>query len=180
MTTKNKQYKKRPQYVQPPPGLKRGDLIIPFNRANEPFGWLGNMASFPLTWQGEIWLTPEALFQALRYDEGHPIRAAIREQTSPMIAKRVAKKARPDMIVRPLSEQDRALMSAVLQEKLVQHPALVGLLRSTGNSYLIEDCTRRPHGSGKFWGAALEDGEWIGENWLGRLWMDLRKICCTT
>ena len=29
--------------------------------------------------------------------------------------------------------------------------------------------------SGTFWGAVLKDGEWMGENLLGKLWMKLRE-----
>ena len=54
------------------------------------------------------------------------------------------------------------------------HPALVRQLLSTGEAELVEDCTSRPRGSGLFWGAALKDGVWTGENRLGRLWMEMR------
>ena len=28
---------------------------------------------------------------------------------------------------------------------------------------------------GAFWGAALKDGQWVGENTLGKMWMKLRE-----
>ena len=38
----------------------------------------------------------------------------------------------------------------------------------------MEDCSNRRRGSGMFWGMAVVDGQWEGENWLGKLWMELR------
>lgn len=40
---------------------------------------------------------------------------------------------------------------------------------------IVEDCTKRQRGSGLFWGAALIDGKWQSQNWLGQLWMELRE-----
>jgi hypothetical protein len=79
------------------------------------------------------------------------------------------------MTVRPLGEQDLRNMKVILRLKLDQHPTLQAKLQATGSRPIIEDCTRRARGSGMFWGAARqEDGTWVGENWLGRLWMQER------
>ena len=59
-------------------------------------------------------------------------------------------------------------MEIVLRLKLKQHPELKRKLVATGKATIIEDCSRRPRGSGMFWGAALKDGQWVGENMLGR------------
>jgi predicted NAD-dependent protein-ADP-ribosyltransferase YbiA (DUF1768 family) len=72
-------------------------------------------------------------------------------------------------------------MRKVLRLKVAQHavalrPGIDELLAS-GDTCIVEDCTRRRGGSGLFWGAALVDPErgiWEGENWLGRLWMEVR------
>lgn len=66
-------------------------------------------------------------------------------------------------------------MRLVLALKLQAHPALRRQLLATGAARIIEDCSNRAKGSGLFWGgAALREGWWIRENWLGRLWMELR------
>ncbi len=75
-----------------------------------------------------------------------------------------------------MSEQDVLNMRLVLKAKHEQHEEIRVLLRQTGTSIILEDCTRRPHGSGMFWGAAWLDGEWKGENVLGKLWMELRGL----
>jgi ribA/ribD-fused uncharacterized protein len=160
--------------------------IISFTKVKLPFGWLGNMSPHPITWMDMEWRTSEALFQALRFDlqnrEGLAdslldIREEIRSQTSPMAAKMVAKRERDKMVVQPQSDRDCVHMGLVLQLKLEQHPQLLSMLDATGNARIIEDVTKRPHGSGLFWGAALQDdGTWKGENWLGRIWMKTREI----
>lgn len=64
-------------------------------------------------------------------------------------------------------------MEMVLRLKVEQHRELKQKLLDTGEETIIEDCSNRPGGSGKFWGAAKKDGEWVGENMLGKLWMKL-------
>ena len=148
-------------------------MSIAFTKVVLPHGWLGNMASFPVKHDGKWWKTTEALFQALRYDDP-TIKEEISAQPSPMGAKMKAKKFKAKMIVAPKSPQDLANMEMVLRLKLQHHKELVQQLLDTGNETIIEDCSSRPGGSGKFWGAAWKDGQWVGENTLGKLWMKLR------
>ena len=147
--------------------------IIAFTKVALPFGWLGNMAPYPVTYGGKAWRTTEALFQALRFED-ESIREAIRQEKSPMAAKMVAKRHKSQMVVVPMGAADLDNMRLVLRLKLQAHPALRRQLLATGAARLVEDCSRRPHGSGLFWGAALREGRWVGENWLGRLWEELR------
>jgi ribA/ribD-fused uncharacterized protein len=147
--------------------------IIAFTKVALPYGWLGNMAPYPVTHGGKTWRTAEALFQALRFED-ESIREAIRQETSPMAAKFVAKKHKAAMVVEPMGAADLDNMRLVLRLKLQAHPALRRQLLATGEARIVEDCSRRPHGSGLFWGAALREGRWVGENWLGRLWEEWR------
>ena len=147
--------------------------IIAFTKVRLPHGWLGNMAPYPVTHNGRLYRTTEALFQALRFDSNET-REEIRAEKSPMSAKMRAKGYRDQMVVVPQSDVDVANMKAVLRLKLNHHRSLAAKLRESGDATIIEDCTRRQRGSGLFWGAALIDGEWQGENVLGRLWMELR------
>ncbi len=147
--------------------------MILIKKVKEEFGWLGNMSPYSVEFEGKTYRTTEALFQALRFDDDEIIEA-IREQKSPMAAKMIAKKHRDRMVVTPLSTADLDNMRLVLRLKLEQHPRLRTALLATGTEEIVEDCTKRPRGSGLFWGAALRDGAWVGENWLGRLWMELR------
>src|ERR1700744_2680533 len=142
---------------------------IAFTKVGLPYGWLGNMAPYPIEYDGRMWRTTEALFQALRFtDKG--IQEKIRDQKSPMAAKMVAKAGRDQMTVKPLGPEDLGNMVLCLKLKLATHIQLKVLLLATGEARIIEDCTNRPQGTGLFWGAAKKDGVWVGENKLGVLW----------
>lgn len=148
-----------------------------FTKVSLPNGWLGNMAPYPVVYDGVTWKTTEHLFQALRFTDPN-IREDIRLIPSPMGAKLYAK-SRPDaMAIQPLSEQDLDNMRLCLRLKLEQHPTLKTSLLATGTSLIIEDVTARQNRPGNhlFWGMGLQsDGTWKGQNTLGNLWMELRK-----
>ena len=153
---------------------RRQVSIIAFKKVNDDFGWLGNMSAHKIKAGRKIWRTAEALFQALRFDD-EEIQEIIRLKTSPMTAKMAAKSHKSQMVIVPQSADDLAIMMTVLRLKLLYNPELKIALLGTFDATIIEDCTNRPGGSGLFWGAALKDGVWVGENQLGRLWMRLRS-----
>ena len=149
--------------------------VIRFTKVALPYGWLGNMSPFPLEFGGKQWRTSEALFQALRFKD-QAIQELIREEKSPMGAKFIMKAHKEHMTIEPHSKKDVMNMKMCLKLKLQQHPSLVEELINTGDKIIIEDVTARgDKGGNLFWGAMLVDGEWVGENTLGKLWMDLRK-----
>jgi hypothetical protein len=78
------------------------------------------------------------------------------------------------MVVEPMGDEDLDNMRLCLRLKVEQHPELAEALLETGDELIVEDCTKRQRGTGLLWGAALVDGQWLGENWLGKLWMELR------
>lgn len=147
---------------------------IIIGRVKDPGGCWGNMAPFPVTHEGVTWRTTEALFQAMRFED-ESIREMIRMEKSPMGAKMKAKANVESMTVVQLSEQDLDNMRLVLRLKIEQHPELKQQLIESEDAFIVENCTNRPHGSGLFWGSAFKDGKWEGQNWLGKLWMELRS-----
>lgn len=152
-------------------------MVISFTKVKLPYGWLGNMAPFPIQFGGKTWRTTEALFQALRFADGDPVRDLIFAEKSPMAAKMVAKSNRDKMVVEPMSPADLELMRTVLRLKVDQHPHLLSELLKTGDAEIVEDSSNRQNTSGLFWGAAKQaDGSWVGENTLGKLWMELRHV----
>lgn len=150
------------------------EKVAVVRKVREPFGILGNMSRHPVTYDGLEWRTTEALFQALRFAADDPIREAIREEKSPMSAKFKAKGNKDSMVVGQLGEQDLTNMRVCLLLKYETHEDVRECLASTVGKPIVEDCTNRQRGSGLFWGAALIDDEWVGDNWLGVLWMELR------
>lgn len=146
---------------------------IGFTKVALPYGWLGNMAPYPITWSGRTWRTSEALFQALRFDD-EEVKDLICAEKSPMGAKFKAKANREKMQITPLSHEDLENMRLCIKLKLDNHPKLREELKKTGEAILFEDVSARPRGNNLFWGAVLSDGELVGENMLGKIWMEFR------
>ena len=149
------------------------DSVV-IRKVAEPFGCLGNMSPHPVRYRGYTYRTAEALFQCLRFSD-EDIQTLIWERASPMAAKMVAKKHRQQMVVAPRSRQDVENMELVIMLKTDQHPNVEQQLLDTGDRFIVEDCTKRPSESGRFWGAVISNGLWVGENQLGQLWMTLRS-----
>lgn len=149
--------------------------IITFTKVQLPYGWLGNMAPYPVLYQGKEWKTNEALFQALRFeDEG--IREIIRSQPSPMGAKMKSKAHKSEMVIMPMSAPDVENMRLVVRLKFEQHPKLLKCLKATGTSELVEDIGNRNGERHLFWGKKKINGEWTGNNQTGKILMETRDI----
>ena len=148
--------------------------MIKFTKVSLPYGWLGNMAPFPVMYEGKKWLTIEALFQALRFEDGKIIEE-IRLEKSPMGAKMKAKKNKLLYVIEPMSEKDLENMRMCVRLKLEQHPKLVGQLLATNDQLICEDIGKRNGERHKFWGAKEINGVWEGENMMGKIWMELRN-----
>lgn len=148
---------------------------IAFTKSKLPYGWMGNMSPYPIKFGEDTYRTTEALFQALRFSD-NAIKALIREEKSPMGAKLAAKSRVSEMTVEQLSDKDVMNMRMCVKLKLEQHPNLATELLSTGDDLIVEDVTNRgDKGSNLFWGAMLVEGEWVGKNVLGNIWMDFRR-----
>ena len=154
-------------------------MSIWFKKVAEPNGWMGNMAPYPITYNGKVWLTVEALFQAMRYNDPL-IQEEIRQQKSPMSAKMKAKSHRANYIIAPMSPQDIANMEACVLLKFQQHPKLARLLMATGNHLIYEDATGRNKPNDLFWGAHRDPKNPImpinGQNMMGEILMKVRAI----
>jgi len=152
--------------------------IITFTKSFLPYGWMGNMAGIydgkPLTieYDNKIWKTSENLFQAMRFSDTG-IQGLIRKENG-YNGKKVAKRFKDDMTVKPLSEQDVRNMIKCVLLKVEQHPNLKKMLIETGEKIIIEDVTQRIGGTGMFWGSAKLNQHWIGHNVLGHVWMFVR------
>ena len=146
---------------------------ISFTKVDLPYGWLGNMAPYPITFNGKVYKTSEALFQTLRFDNNE-IKELIRKEPSPMGAKMVAKKYKSNMIVLPMSEEDIKNMELCIELKFDQHPVLKQKLLRTKEHTIIEDIGSRNGERHLFWGMKKVNGVWIGNNMMGKLLMKLR------
>jgi predicted NAD-dependent protein-ADP-ribosyltransferase YbiA (DUF1768 family) len=149
-------------------------VVISFTKVELPYGWLGNMSPFKVNYDGKEWLTVEALFQALRYDD-ESIREIIRSQKSPMGAKMKAKSFKERMVVIPTSEKDLENMKMCVRLKVDQNSIIKEKILRTKEFEIIEDVANRPGERHLFWGAKKVNGEWEGQNMMGKIWMEIRK-----
>lgn len=152
---------------------------VTFNKVKDQFGWLGNMSAHSVKYEGDWYQNTETLFQCLRFKDYPEIVEELRGLSSPMIVKMKAKKYRrileEDGGFRIDKQEDLDRMRFCLRLKVDRYPDLKRLLVVTRDATIIEDSTTRKGDSGKYWGACWEDGRWVGENILGRLWMELRE-----
>jgi ribA/ribD-fused uncharacterized protein len=152
-----------------------------FRKIKEPNGWMGNMAPYPITYNGQVWLTSEALFQSMRYTD-FIIKHKIRQQKSPMAAKMIAKRHSAYYTTFPMSPQDIANMEACVLLKFQQHPNLARLLMATGSHPIYEDASNRKGESALFWGAYRDSKNPImpikdkGTNMMGEILMKVRGV----
>ena len=149
--------------------------IVRFTKVRLSYGWMSNMSAYPVVWKGDRYRTTEALFQAMRF-RSKSIRKLIRDKASPMRAKFTAKGYRTQMVVVPCSDNDVMNMWRCLCTKMEQHPKLARRLLATGKRRIIEDSTNHKSASATFWGAKRIDGKWVGENWMGFLWEQMREV----
>lgn len=156
---------------------KKGKREITITRVNAPGGWLSCMSAHPVLFEEIQCRTCEALFQYRRF-EGHPqVQVEILNCPSPMGAKMIARRERALLNrsgIWDYADSDRKLMQQCLRLKLEQHPDLQQKLIDTGDAIIIEDCTTHDREAARIWGAVRVDGNWVGQNILGQLWMELR------
>lgn len=151
---------------------------ILINKVKDHSGWLSCMSAHPVKYKGLEFRTCEGLFQWLRFNGNPEVQEEIREAKSPMAAKMIARKNR-DLLNRGVkwdeAPEDIELMKLCLMIKIEQHPDLQEKLIETGDATIIEDCTSHDRESARFWGMVYKGNNWIGENMLGKLWMELRN-----
>ena len=135
---------------------------------------MSNMSHHRVLLDGMTWKTAEHAFQALRFPVGHPIRNTLNNIKSPMDAKMMINRYRSDFEIIPCSDADLDLMRLVVSSKLVTNDLYEDLL-ATDDKIIVEDVTKRQHGNGLFWGMANHNGNWVGENWLRKIWMEQRS-----
>jgi len=149
-------------------------MSIWFKKVKEEYGWMGNMAPYPIKYDGKVWLTSEALFQGMRYDD-EDIKEIIRKEKSPMGAKLKAKKFKDRMVVVPMSDLDVENMRKCVRMKFDQHPELKKELMKTKGVFIYEDIGNRNGERNEFWGVKkISENEGNGQNMMGRILMELR------
>jgi predicted NAD-dependent protein-ADP-ribosyltransferase YbiA (DUF1768 family) len=158
---------------------------IAFSNVDLPYGWMSTMSPYSLTYEGKLWHTAEALFQALRFDDPE-IHERLRGPKSPTDCQHLAHGILKNLVktgqlhkhvVEPLSMTDVENLEQCIRLKFEQHPPLYWPLLHTVERPIYYDLTSRgKRGANIFWGVIKrEDGTWEGENIMGKIWMKIRE-----
>lgn len=143
-----------------------------FRTTKDPYGCFSNMwGGEPFTLQGVYIRSTEALYQALRFPRDPEWQKEILDANNGRVAKMKAKKdgrrrdhSRPDW-----EEVKLDVMRRCLLWKHAASSEVARLLRSTKDRPIVEISKRDD-----YWGAVETKEGLEGENWLGRLWMEVR------
>ena len=136
---------------------------IRFYRANDEYGKFSNFARYPIYLKGKVWPTSEHYFQAQKFS-GSEHEEMIRKAKSAYSAAKLGRTLGP--LPKDWNEQRIDVMYEAVRAKFIQHPELRNLLLATGDATLIEH-TAKDH----FW---ADGGDGTGENWLGKILMNVR------
>lgn len=146
--------------------------VAVFQKNDDPFGKLSNMAALPLVVNNVPIRTSEALYQLCKFPLSPSAQKSIIEQKSPMGAKYKSRSFASH--VRSDWQRIRVdVMRWCLAVKLAQHYDEFGSeLRSTGNRPIVERSK-----VDSFWGAKPKGQDLlVGQNVLGQLLMELRDV----
>jgi len=147
------------------------DMVV-FTTADSLNGWLNPMSDHPVEYKNQTFRTADALFQWRRFEGHKGVQAEILADPSP-ISVRVTVKKNQKLLDLDLAD-DLELMQECLKLKADQHPDIQAKLKATSDKLIVQDCTSHPRGEALYWGMASINGQWVGDNQLGRLWMELR------
>jgi ribA/ribD-fused uncharacterized protein len=129
---------------------------------------LSNFAPLPVSWRGVEWPTSEAVYQAMKTRD-EALRERIRNASSPYGAKKVAW-ANKSLWREDWEEVKVDAMRWTLRLKARDNWDVIGpVLAETRGRDIVELSQKDA-----FWGGWYSDGVIVGENWLGRLWMEIR------
>ena len=127
---------------------------------------LDNFSPYTVRVWGVLFPTAEHAFQWKKFETVRPeIAQQILEAQSPDVAKRIAKRFKPDRVPN-WSDIKLRVMEEVLRAKYDQHSEVQGVLQKTGSRMIYENAA-----DDDFWGVGA-DG--TGKNALGTLWMQIR------
>jgi len=128
------------------------------------FGFLSNFYAASIWVDGDRYPTVEHAYQAAKSSD--PVtKKMIREAASPGIAKKLGYSVK---LPTDWDLQKVTVMRNLLQEKF-KNPLLRSMLLATEDIPLVEGNTW----GDKFWGVY----KGVGQNWLGRLLMEIREEC---
>ena len=147
----------------------KGDVCA-FRFSKAEWGLFSNFAALPSPLPAGEWFFPtsEHLFQAAKFPTRPDLQARIAQQPTPALAAKLGRTLAP---LTPTWHTDRvAVMRWVIRRKREALPERFdALFRRSAGRPIVEFSVRDV-----YWGARANATHYVGENVLGRLWMELR------
>ncbi len=172
----NPRYKSSGDVTQTSGEIEMSETTIFFNsKSKGPDALLSNFARTPIWWDGVAFGSGEEAYQWAKFYKVDPTTAArVLAARSPAEAKRIGQmgtmnpKWDVEVFVGGVKRPRKChVMRRILLRKAQQNQNVRDYLLSTGDAQLVEFA---PWGD-RFWGV---DKNKYGNNWLGRLWMEVR------
>lgn len=139
---------------------------IIFCKLNEPYGEFSNFYHCSMVIDGKEYPTVEHYYQSKKF-EGKEFEELVRQQSSPMKAKRLAWSDEATQYLRPNWDDWKLVVMAKGLYHKFKIERFRNLLLSTDNKYIVEYSDKD-----YYWGRG-SDG--AGANMLGKLLMELRE-----
>ena len=132
-------------------------------------GWV----IWELIYEGKKYKSLECVFIIKRFNDEE-----IKEDNGGMRVKMLSKKYKDKMVVERCSSKDVENMEEVVRLKVDSYnwikEELLRLKRNYDEVFIYEDVVKRKRGNNLFWGGYFdENGEFIGENVMGKIWMKI-------
>ncbi len=132
----------------------------------QEFYVFSNFSSFKLFWKGYDWMTSEHAYHSEKFIEHPEIIEKLKKMRSAHDAMKLAY-ANKDKYRKDWDKIKLDIMKQILHAKVEQHPYARKKLLESADKELIENSWRD-----SYWGWGLNKD---GENYLGKLWMEVRK-----
>lgn len=142
-----------------------GTTAICFYSVGDEFGFLSNVAPYPIHLKGRTWPTSEHYFQAQKF-AGTEYEKEIRRASTPKQAARLGRD-RGKPLRRDWERVKDDVMRDAVRAKFEQHPDIRQQLLDTGEAKLVEHTA-----NDAYWG---DGGDGHGKNMLGRILMEVRE-----
>ena len=152
--------------------------VIGIRKVRDDYGWMNNMGICELMYDGKKYKSCEGIFIIKRFDDEEIKEYLRKEDNGGMRVKMLSKKYKDKMVVERCSEKDVENMEEVVRLKVESYNWIKDELRRLKNRYdevfIYEDVSKRKRGNNLFWGGYFdEEGKFVGENFLGRVWMKI-------
>ena len=152
--------------------------VIGIRKVRDDYGWMGNMGICELMYDGKKYKSCEGIFVIKRFNDEEIKEYLRKEDNGGMRVKMLSKKYKDKMVVERCSEKDVENMEEVVRLKVDSYnwikEELLRLKRNYDEVFIYEDVSKRKRGNNLFWGGYFdENGEFVGKNVMGVIWMKI-------